>query len=163
MKGDQHRKADDDADHVVPLSWQAVATLRVLRTLTGRFPYCFPSERHVHKPISEGTLRALLIRAGYGGRHVPHGFRAAFSTIMNERPAEQRQDNDRAVVDLMLAHTPEHKSGSEGAYNRAAYMPRRRELAQEWADLILADFWEPETFLGQPIRYAATGPRRMAA
>lgn len=163
MKGDHHRKADDDADHVVPLSRQAVAIMRVLRTLTGRYPYCFPSERHVHKPMSEGTLRALLIRAGYGGRHVPHGFRAAFSTIMNERPLEQRQDNDRAVIDLMLAHTPEQKSGSEGSYNRAAYMPRRRELAQEWADLVLGDFWEPEVFIGQPIRYAATGPGRLAA
>jgi hypothetical protein len=35
--------------------------------------------------MSENTLRALLIRAGYFQRHVPHGFRAAFSTIMNGR------------------------------------------------------------------------------
>ena len=33
----------------------------------------------------------------------------------------------------MLAHKP---SGVESRYNRAAYMPRRRELAQEWADLL---------------------------
>jgi hypothetical protein len=27
--------------------------------------------------------------------------------------------------------------GVEAAYNRSSYMPRRRELAQEWADLLL--------------------------
>ena len=62
--------------------------------------------------------------------------------------------------DLMLAHVPQGTSGSEGAYNRAAYLPRRRELAQEWADLLLGGFWPSETHLGGPIRYAATGPGR---
>ncbi len=37
----------------------------------------------------------------------------------------------------MLAHVAEDKV--EGAYNRAAHMDRRRELAQIWADLLLAD------------------------
>jgi len=32
----------------------------------------------------ENALVYLLNRAGYHRRHVPHGFRAAFSTIMNE-------------------------------------------------------------------------------
>ena len=59
-------------------------TLRVLRQLTGRLALVFPGERHVHREMSENTLRALLIRAGYYQRHVPHCFRAAFSTIMNE-------------------------------------------------------------------------------
>jgi len=63
---------------------------------------------------------------------------------------------DRAIIDLMLAHVPTHKV--EGAYNRAAYMPRRRELACEWAKLISVDLTMPEAHLGQPIRYAATGP-----
>jgi hypothetical protein len=61
---------------------------------------------------------------------VSHGWRASFSTIMNERfPA------DRAVIDLMLAHLPARASSSESAYNRAQHTPRRRELAQLWADL----------------------------
>lgn len=66
--------------------------------------------------------------------------------------------DDRAVVDLMLAHVPKDKV--EGAYNRAAYMPRRREIAQEWADLLLEGFVLPQDHLGQPMRYAATGARR---
>ena len=156
MKGDQDRKAEEAGDHLVPLSTHAVEVISALRPLTGGYELMFPSERHVHRPMSENTLRALLIRAGYYQRHVPHGCRAAFSTIMNERPG--RQDGDRAVVDLMLAHVP--KDRVEGAYNRAAYMERRREIAQAWADLIVGDMWGPEAQLGRPIRWAATGPGR---
>lgn len=165
MKGQKDRKKA----HLVPLPSQAVELLKVLRRLTGRFELCFPSERHAHRPISENTLRALLIRAGYYQRHVPHGFRAAFSTYMNERPAALMQPGDREVIDLMLAHTPKNMhpddkrgavSDAEKAYNRAAYMGRRRELAQEWADVLLANFWSAEIFLGEPMRWASSGPGR---
>ncbi len=158
MKGDEDRKIEVDGDHLVPLAPQAVAILQVLKPLTGDLVLVFPSERHLHKPMSENTLRQLLIRAGYYQRHVPHGFRAAFSTIMNERLKEQGRGDDRAVVDLMLAHVPSNKV--EGAYNRAAYMPRRREIAKEWADLLLNGFVPPHEHLGQPMRYAATGAGR---
>jgi len=49
----------------------------------------------------------------------------------------------------MLAHVP---SGVEGIYNRAAYMPRRRELAQEWADMLVQGL--------VPIDALLTGPRQ---
>lgn len=155
MKGDAERKAEEFGDHLVPLSRQAVAVLRSLRQLSGRLSLIFPSERHMHRPISENTLRALLIRAGHD-KHVPHGFRATFSTIMNEQPG--REKNDRAVIDLMLAHVPKDKV--EGAYNRAAYMPRRRELAQEWADMLLDGMPEPVEFLGLPMRHGDKTPKR---
>lgn len=158
MKGSEERKAEDEGDHLVPLAPAALEILTAQRRLSGDLDLVFPSERHVHRPISENTLRALLIRAGYHQRHVPHGFRAAFSTIMNERAKAAGRDGDRAVIDLMLAHVPKDKV--EGAYNRAAYMSRRRELAEEWAELVVIDFWPPEVHLGQPIRYAATGSGR---
>ena len=67
---------------------------------------------------------------------------------MNELAAAGNRVGDRAIIDLMLAHVP---SGVEAAYNRAAYMPRRRELAQEWGDLLMQ---------GQPSASALlTGPR----
>lgn len=168
MKGSKERKSDPKLDHLVPLATQAVELLETLRRLTGRFELCFPGERHAHRPISENTLRDLLIRAGYYQRHVPHGFRAAFSTYMNERPAGELEGGDRAIIDLMLGHVPEARdrrgapgmlmSGSEGAYNRAAYIPRRRELAQEWADLLLDGMRSPASLVGDPMRWAATGP-----
>ncbi|MDB5733200.1 MAG: integrase [Variovorax sp.] len=156
MKGDEDRKAESDGDHIVPLSRQAVELLGVLRRLSGHIALLFPSERHAHRPISENTIRALLIRAGYYQQHVPHGFRAAFSTIMNERAKAEGRPDDRAVIDLMLAHVPKDKV--ESAYNRAAFMPRRRELAQEWADIVVADMWPPETYLGAPMRRSIGNP-----
>jgi len=160
MKGDEDRKAEVEGDHLVPLASQSVEILLALHRLSGDLPLLFPGERHPHKPISENTLRALLIRAGYYQKQVPHGFRAAFSTIMNERARLQKMPDDRGVIDLMLAHIPQGTSGSEGSYNRASYMPRRRELAQEWADILTGDMWSPTVHLGQPIRYAANGPGR---
>ena len=154
MKGDKDRKDEVGGDHLVPLSRQAVEVLVALHQLSGRFELLFPGERFSHRPISENTLNALLKRAKYANRHVPHGFRAAFSTIMNER--RDRGPDDRAAIDLMLAHVPGNKV--EAAYNRAAYMDRRRQLAQEWADMIIVGLEPPEAQLGRPIRYAATGP-----
>lgn len=165
MKGDVDRKAEEDGDHLVPLAPQAVAVLKAMMPLTGDLELIFPSDRHVHRPMSENTLRALLIRAGYYQRHVPHGFRSAFSTIMNERVERAWREAghataspDRAIIDLMLAHVPTNRV--EGAYNRAAYMPRRRELAQEWADILLADMWPPAIHIGQPMRYGVAGAGR---
>lgn len=165
MKGDEDRKAEEDGDHLVPLAPQAVAVIRAMEPLTGDMALVFPSDRHMHRPMSENTLRALLIRAGYYQRHVPHGFRSAFSTIMNERverawraAGHKNAAPDRAIIDLMLAHVPKDKV--EGAYNRAAYMPRRREIAIEWADLLMKDMWPAEMHIGQPMRFAATGPGR---
>ncbi|WP_454882583.1 tyrosine-type recombinase/integrase [Sphingomonas oryzagri] len=134
MKGDQDRKDEEGGDHLVPLAPQAVAVLRIVRGLTGSGALIFPNSRHISKPMSENALGYLLNRAGYHGRHVPHGFRAAFSTIMNEWAQREGRPVDRAVIDLMLAHVPHNKI--EGAYNRAAYMERRRELAEIWADMI---------------------------
>lgn len=165
MKGDEDRKTEEDGDHIVPLSRQALDVLDAARQVTGGFPLIFPSERNPFKPMSENTLRALLIRGGYGGRHVPHGFRAAFSTIMNERAdrgwratGHSGASPDRAIIDLMLAHVPGNKV--EGAYNRASYLDRRRELAEEWGELIVGDFWPAEIHLGQPIRHAHNGPAK---
>jgi integrase len=125
-------KTDEARDHLVPLSRQALETIAAVRALTGRCPVVFPNTRHAHKPMSENAIGYYLNRAGYHHRHVPHGWRSTFSTVMNERfPA------DRAVIDLMLAHVPDNKV--EGAYNRALHLTRRTELAQIWADLILKD------------------------
>jgi integrase len=118
--------------HLVPLSAQAVETIAVLHTLTGEGPLPFPSAVDPHRPMSENALSELLIRAGYKDRHVPHGFRASFSTIMNELHRA-----DRLMIDYMLAH--KLRDQVESAYNRGEYHDRRRELAQIWADLIMKD------------------------
>lgn len=130
MKLRLQHKDDEARDFLAPLSWQAVDAIGALRTLTGRGPLAFPNSRHAHKPMSENAIGYLLNRAGYHHKHVPHGWRATFSSVMNERYRA-----DKPVIDLMLAHVPKDKV--EGAYNRALHLERRRELAQIWADLIL--------------------------
>lgn len=43
-------------DHAVPLSRQALEIIDVVRPLTGRHPFIFPSARHAHRPMSENAL-----------------------------------------------------------------------------------------------------------
>ena len=135
MKLTRERKQDASFEFVVPLSAQAVETVRAAMALSAGRPWLFPGVRDPRQPITDSTLSKLYRTAGYAGRHVPHGWRATFSTIMNELAGRENRVGDREVIDLMLAHVQE---GVEAAYNRAAYMPRRREIAQEWADMLMA-------------------------
>lgn len=132
-------------EHVVPLAPAAVGVLEEVRPLTGQVALAFPNLWDAAKPMSVSALGHLLLRAGYRDRHVPHGWRATFSTVMNETfPA------DRAVIDLMLAHVP--ADAVERAYNRAAHAGRRRELACLWADMLLDG--------AMPMADVVNGPRR---
>lgn len=142
IKQERKLRQDQSFEHSVPLSRQAVETLRAVRYITGRSKYVFASTRSPHKPISENAIGYLYNREGYQKRHVPHGWRSSFSTTMNELAERQSKTDvnalgDRLIIDLMLAHTPKGMSASEMRYNRARYIPRRRELAQQWADMIM--------------------------
>ncbi|WP_054310025.1 integrase arm-type DNA-binding domain-containing protein [Mesorhizobium sp. 1M-11] len=145
MKMRLQHKEDEARDFLVPLSRQAIEAIDALRTISGRGPLAFPNTRHAHKPMSENAIGYLLNRAGYHHKHVPHGWRATFSSVMNEQFR-----TDKSVIDLMLAHVPKDKV--EGAYNRALHLERRRELAQIWADLILEG--------ARPAADLLVGPRR---
>jgi len=158
LKGDLDRKGEIGGDHLVPLAKQSVAVLRAIWPLTGGGDLVFPSTRHAHRPMSENAIGYLLNRAGYHGHHVPHGFRAAFSTIMNEWAERQGKQHDRQIIDLMLAHVPKEKV--EGAYNRAAYMPRRRELAQAWANMLSGRLSDPAVLISRPVRDVGQRSRR---
>ncbi len=158
MKGDFDRKEEMEGDHLVPITPQGLAVLRALWPLTGSGELLFPSNRHTHRPMSENAIGYLLNRAGYHGHHVPHGFRAAFSTIMNEWAEREGKEHDRKVIDLMLAHVPTGKV--EGAYNRAAYMHRRRELATIWAGLLSDGLPDPMALIERPSKALGEHSRR---
>ncbi|QHL91648.1 integrase arm-type DNA-binding domain-containing protein [Sphingomonas changnyeongensis] len=157
MKQDADLRGDESFAHRVPLSPHAVEVLQAVRQLTGRGPLPFCSNRSSHVPMSENAVGYLYNRLGYQGLHVPHGWRAAFATYWNERISalpidEVGRQTERMVVDLMLAHIPQGLSPSELRYNRAAYMPRRLELATEWAEHLMK---------GQKSAFdLLTGPRR---
>jgi integrase len=135
-------------EFVIPLSRQAEQLISVAIAAAGRRKYLFPSIRHSHRPISENALSSACKRVpGFEGRHVPHGWRSSFSTIMNQRAADEGRQGEREIIDLMLAHRP---AGVEPTYNRAAYMPQRRRIAQAWADLLLVDQIDPAELLEGP-------------
>ncbi|SEI67702.1 protein of unknown function [Sphingobium sp. AP50] len=137
MKLSQERKQEEAYDHYVPLATQTMELLASLRILTGRGPLAFPQSRSTRKPMSDATISKMYRDCGFTGQHVPHGWRSSFSTIMNELASHRDRPEDRAIIDLMLAHRPR---GTESIYNRAVYMPRRRAIAQEWADMLLEGF-----------------------
>lgn len=134
MKLTKAKKAEAAFDHLVPLAPAAVEILRAEANVQGdgadwpRAGLIFIG-RGGAAPIGESAIGALLDRAGFAGRHVPHGWRASFSTILNEHfPAE------RDAIDQALGHAARNKV--EAAYNRSAQLARRRWIFERWAELL---------------------------
>lgn len=116
------------ADHIVPLSRQAVAILRELHPLTGRREFVFPSFRRRDRSISDGTLNASLRRLGFSKTTATaHGFRASARTLLDE-VLGFRVD----LIEHQLAHAVRDPNGR--AYNRTAFLPERAAMMQAWAD-----------------------------
>jgi integrase len=115
--------------HIVPLSTQAIAVLRDLQQLTGRFDYAFPGTRSRQRPMSENTVTAALRRMGYSGDDMTgHGFRSMASTLLNE------QGWNRDAIERQLAHG--ERDAVRAAYNYAQHLPVRRKMMQAWADFL---------------------------
>lgn len=147
MKLDVENKGDEALDHDVPLPSQAVATLRQLHRMTGRSRLLFPGHHSARVAMSDAALSTLYKRLDggrYKGKHVPHGWRSSFSTIMNEWAIEHGREGDRLAIDFMLAHKPKGVSSSEFAYMRAKFAARRRHLAEVWAEMITRELDPPE-------------------
>ena len=115
------------AAHWVPLSRQAVALLRELRTLSTGEPL-FPNVRDAHKSMAGNTINALLGRLGYLEEAKPHGFRAMFSTYFNE--AGWNPD----VIERFLAH--QTKDRTRAKYDRSEHRDEQQKLAQHWANTL---------------------------
>ena len=87
-------------DHLVPLSTQAIALLRDLRTITGTNPLVFPGVKSAARPISDATLPTVLRRLGYAADvQSIHGFRTLASTHLREIGWE----NDLVELQLKVA------------------------------------------------------------
>jgi integrase len=118
-----------NADHIVPLSKQAVVILREQHAISGRGRYVFPSIRSSARPISENTINAALRGLGYTKEQMTgHGFRTTASTLLHE------QGFASDVIERQLAHTEGNKT--KAAYNRAAHLPERKKMMQAWADYL---------------------------
>lgn len=115
--------------HDVPLSRQALNILREVKVVGRASALVFPSIRSNARPLSENAMNAALRRMGFTQDEMTaHGFRAAASSILNERGF--RPD----VIEAALGHQDQNEI--RRAYNRASYWPERIELMQAWADCI---------------------------
>ena len=81
--------------------------------------------------MSEATILAALRRMGYSKDQMcAHGFRAMASTTLYQKNFEG------GWIEFQLAHTEQNKV--KAAYNRALYLPQRRQMMQWWADYLEA-------------------------
>ena len=111
-------------EHWVPLSDQAVALLRHLRSWSVG-EYVFPHRYKPNTPMAANSINALMDRLKFTAETV-HGFRSMFSTHFNalgENPD---------VIERCLAHAPANRV--RAAYNRHQYKDERRVMLQTWAD-----------------------------
>jgi integrase len=128
--------------HIVPLAKQTLKLLEELKALTGEGKLLFPSQqRRRHAIMSENTINHVLAKMGYKGKLVGHGFRALASTILNEQGF--RPD----VIERQLAHAERNKV--RAAYNRAEYLPERREMMQFWANYLDAAPSDQKVIVGK--------------
>lgn len=120
-------KADPANVHLVPLSTQAVAILKELQQLTGAGRHVFPSVRGDVRAMSENAINVAIHAMGFADM-VGHGWRAVFSTSLNE------QGFNPDCIERQLAHTEKNKV--RAAYNRGDYLAERKKMMQHWADYL---------------------------
>jgi integrase len=114
--------------HVVPLSSQAIATLRSLQPLTGNGLFVFPSARSGGRPMSDNAVLVAMRTLGITKEEMTgHGFRAVARTILDE-VLGFRPD----FIEHQLAHAVRDPNGR--AYNRTAHLSERHRMMQTWAD-----------------------------
>jgi integrase len=114
--------------HTVPLSPQAIALLDVMKPISSRSEFVFPSDRSLRKHTNASTANMALKRMGYGNQLVAHGLRSLASTALNEHGF------DPDVIEAALAHTG--KNEVRNTYNRAEYIERRKPVMAWWSDYI---------------------------
>jgi len=119
-------KADPANVHLVPLSTQAVDILKDLKQFSGSGKYVFPSMRR-GRPMSENAINVAIHAMGFDDM-VGHGWRAVFSTSLNE------QGFNPDAIERQLAHT--EKNAVRAAYNRGDYLDERQKMMQHWADYL---------------------------
>ena len=119
-----------DIDHRVPLSPEIADELRRWREMFGGKGYVFPSPqggKHIGRESIEKVYRVTL---ELGGKHSPHGWRSAFSTLARDNGFA------RDVVELALDHA--HDNEVARAYDRGERFDDRVKLFQWWGKQLAA-------------------------
>jgi integrase len=123
-------KMKTKADHIVPLSKQAIEALQSLLQLTGHRQYVFPSARSPKRPMSDNAVLSALRRLGIPKEQMTgHGFRAMARTLLDEELGYRIE-----WIECQLAHAVKDANGR--AYNRTTYLKQRKDMMQHWADYL---------------------------
>jgi len=117
-------------DHRIPLGMEIAEELRRWRALIGNRGYLFPSPSGRDNISRESIEKMYRETLRLGGRHSPHGWRSAFSTLSREYGFE------RDVVELALDHV--HDDEVARAYDRGERFSRRIELYRWWGQQLYA-------------------------
>lgn len=115
--------------HIVPLSAQAIQTLKILWEISGHQEWLLPNPCSAKNPyISENVVNNLIADLGYGGKMTGHSVRKLFSTVLNE------QEFNPDAIERQLGHGERRKE--RAAYNHARYLKTRHFLMKWWADYL---------------------------
>lgn len=120
-----------DIDHRVPLSPEIADELRHWREMFGRKGYVFPSPQGGNKHIGcESIEKVYRVTLALKGKHCPHGWRSAFSTLARDNGYA------RDVVELALDHA--HDNEVARAYDRGERFDDRIKLFNWWGKQLAA-------------------------
>ena len=113
-------------DHRIPLGPQITAELKQWGKLFGRKGYVFPSPTGNQFISRESLEKAYRVTLNMSGKHAPHGWRSAFSTLARDNGFEQD------VVELALDHA--HGNEVMRAYDRGERFTQRVGLYKWWGE-----------------------------
>lgn len=95
--------------HIVPLSEQAITTLKRIKVMSGEYEQVFPGDHTPYKPMCENTVNMALRLMGYDTKQdiCGHGFRAMacsalteFGLCTQDRVERQMSHQERNTVSL---------------------------------------------------------------
>ena len=99
------------------------------RRLIGGKGHVFPSRTGALHLTRESIEKAYRVTLELEGKHTPHGWRAAFSTLARDHGFE------RDVVELALDHI--HDTDVARAYDRGERLTQRIRLMTWWGDQLV--------------------------
>lgn len=120
--------------HLVPVPRQGMQILQEIYPLTGPTGPIFRNmakRSEASRYMSDNTINSALRTLGYSTQEdiTGHGFRATARTLVREL-----LHWDADVIERHLAHVSDEELG--GSYDRATFLAKRRDMVQQWADLL---------------------------
>ncbi|AJC64952.1 tyrosine-type recombinase/integrase [Dickeya zeae] len=130
-----HRGSKMRTPHLVPLSRQALATLKQIQQFSGDHELIFIGDHNPRKPMSENTVNNALRVMGYDTKVevCGHGFRTMACSSLIESGLWSRD-----AVERQMSHM-ERNSVRAAYIHKAEHLDERKLMLQWWADFLDAN------------------------